>query len=122
MSIHVCWNSRRRIQCSFYTRIFLSSFQNFYILDYVLIITINLHELVCQEDRKLEIIKVELNTGADARRNKKLFKDEMRAKRKSVARNSSVEDESRRLSLEDPLFKSMALALGGGSGRDESVL
>ena len=62
---------------------------------------------------------MELNSGADAKRNKKLFKDEMRAKRKSSARNNSSEDESRRLSLEDPLFKSMALALGGKGG-DES--
>ena len=100
---------------------FFSSFQDSHIHDCILIITINLRELICQEDRKLEIIKVELNMGADARRSKKLFKDEMRAKRKSVARNSSTEDESRRLSLEDPLFKSMALALEGDSGCDEGI-
>ena len=100
---------------------FFSSFQDSHIHDCILIITINLRELICQEDRELEIIKVELNMGADARRSKKLFKDEMRAKRKSVARNSSAEDESRRLSLEDPLFKSMALALEGDSGCDEGI-
>lgn len=57
----------------------------------------------------MEIVSVELNEETEAKRNKKIFKKEMKVKRKLE------DDESRRLSVEDPLFKSMALALGGDS-------
>ena len=57
----------------------------------------------------MEIVSVELNEETEAKRNKKIFKKEMKVKRKLD------DDESRRLSVEDPLFKSMALASGGDS-------